>query len=1234
MSAAKFLEIAEEQGLLEPQVVATLRKQVQAKANVTAERIAKTLVEKKLLTPFQAKKLLAAATPAAAEPPADLTLDIPAAPRSVPPAATAPAPVAADDEDLVMLEAVEPTPAPAAKTNPASPAAPKAPSKPPAKAPAKPPEPEVVDLAAFEEPAPSPTPPQPSKPKPAVPVDLAPMDLAPVDLAPVDLTPAAAPPAAATPVAPLSPMEPAAPLATMDDLLSPMAPVGGVADPFAPPPAAGPLAATPPAEAPGKPGVKKKLGRSNVWDSPLLLIGGGALLVMIVAFVILSYALTRGSASEIFTKAEQEYRDGSYGTAMVAFDSFLKKYPNDTNVSKAKVLRGMSQIRQVSDNASKDPRAALTVANRVLPEIKTEPAFADIRDQLASILPDIADGFAEQAKATDKIERKLELTKLADESMALVNNPDFLPASQRKNLEARIANIVDKLAVARRSISQDDDLQKAISQIKQLLADGKTKECYDVRMDLVRNYPGLEPHPQLVEVTHAVSERERQAVRLSETAIAPLTDDARSPSPRVVLASRSGGPAAGVANRTVFVTVEGAVYGMELATGKVLWRRYVGHETLLSPLPISRDPDADVLVADGRTHDLYRLEAVSGKIRWRLPVGEAFYQPTLADERILVATASGNVIEVDAASGTSSRRLVMPQKLTVPTAYDPSTSGQRYYQLGEHSTLFAINPSLACEETYYLGHKSGAILVPPVVVLGHVLILETPADDHSFLHVLARDPKEKKLKAIGTPQRLKGRVVTPFGVAGKRVTIVTDLGEVNAFELDASIKDKPLQPVGKIEASESSPVLLYQSTNGQRLYLAGRRCTMFEIQVSLQQLGRKWTMHQDDAFLASPQIFDDTLVHIRRRPNSAAVMVEACSAADGKTQWITQLGVPLVGLTGNMERQQFIALTAQGRVFEIPREAYQAGYFDQAAFSPPATTSLNLRGAQPLADGRWLALGGGSPLGLLFDANSSSDRARLVDFGAAAKDLAVSAVAYKQGVVLPLANGRVEFSDPAGGQPLALPFQPPLAPGARIAWNQPAVLSGDRAVVIGDGKQTLYRLAVKEGAQPSLSKEAEARVEGDLVGSIAAAGDFVYAVVREANADFLQVYQAGNLAAGVKLPLSGRWKSGPYNVADKIFVELQERKLLSVDQDRQVWSIDLPRGPLAGKPQLLDNDLLIMHAAGSIARLGMADGKELAVAEVGEPLGEVVAQFAGRLLIGGRDGVLHVATPPAAAGAP
>lgn len=1265
MSAAKILELAEEQGLLEPQVIATLRKQVGAKPNITAQLIAKTLTDKGLLTAFQAKKLLTAAT-AAEKPPElelDLTIEEPQAPAPTAPApspkkaAPPPPPVEEEDDDVVMLEAVPPPEAP----KPAQPAKPKAaptPAPKPKPVPAAPPG-DLLDLAPLDDVAPAPAPapkPAPKQTAPAAPARAekpkpapAPKPTAPVDLAPLEPLEPLSPVAPAAPVQQSKPKPATAPLsapvlepvdlaplsaapAGIDDLLAPL-PSGPSADPFAQPAAPGaPLEAAPAAK-PAKPGFQKKVGRTNVWDSPLLLIGGGALLLLVAFIALTAYQLTRGNAQQAFDKASKEYEDGNYAAAEAAFHHFLEKHKSDQRASEARVMQGMARLRQSSSNAKTDPRTALKTAQEILPTIEREEAFNDARSELVHILPEISSGFAEQAKATEKVERLVDLTKLAEESLALVNNPSYLSPDDRKNIEVRIGNITQMLADASRSIAQDKDLQASIESITKLSGEGKTAEAYQVRRDLVRKFPGLDTSKQLIDATYIICEREKQAVRMSETAIAPLTDDPRPTTPRVVLASRTTGGAQATEARPVFVMVEGAVYAFELNTGKVLWRRYVGHETQIAPIAVSRDPAADVLVTDSRTHELYRLEAATGKVRWRLPIAEPFHTPTLADEKLLIATHSGKLLEVNLTSGASDRRLVLPQKLTVPPAYDAKNS--RYLQLGEHSTLFVINSSLACEETYYVGHRAGSIIVPPVLALEHLLIVESPADDHSLLHVLARDPEKKQMREIEPQLRLKGRVVTPLGHVGRRITVVTDLGEVNAFEVDPAIKDRPLQLVGKIEASEPVPTLLYQATDGSRLWLAGRRCSMFEIQVSLQQLGRKWSNHQDDAFLGSPQVFGETVVHTRRRPNTSAVLVEASQAADGKAIWTTQIAAPLVGLLADTERKQIVAATEQAHVFEVPLTAVAAGNYDQTSFTPKqGTGTVSLRGMRKLDGGRSFAIGStGYPFVLLYELGAS-DPAKLATLGAAFKEVVTPAAVYKQGLVLPLSSGLVQFVDPLTTQPLALPFQPPLAPGARVTWNEPAVLAGDRAVVIGDGKHTLYRIGVKGPPQPAFSKEAEVTLEGTLISPVAAAGDFVGVVVREGAGDFLQLLQAGNLAAGAKLPLGGRWKSGPTVVGDKVLVELQERKLLCIEQDRQAWQVDLQRGPLSAPPQMIDSDLLLIHAGGSVARASLADGKELAMVDIGEPLGDVVTTYDTRLLIGGRDGVLHISLPLTAQAAP
>ena len=59
MSAQQLLDRIEQQGLLDDKIVSKLRKQVAAKNNVSPKSVIKTLVDKGMLTSFQAKKLLA-----------------------------------------------------------------------------------------------------------------------------------------------------------------------------------------------------------------------------------------------------------------------------------------------------------------------------------------------------------------------------------------------------------------------------------------------------------------------------------------------------------------------------------------------------------------------------------------------------------------------------------------------------------------------------------------------------------------------------------------------------------------------------------------------------------------------------------------------------------------------------------------------------------------------------------------------------------------------------------------------------------------------------------------------------------------------------------------------------------------------------------------------------------------------------------------------------------------------
>ena len=156
------------------------------------------------------------------------------------------------------------------------------------------------------------------------------------------------------------------------------------------------------------------------------------------------------------------------------------------NASLARVRRGMARLRQVTDDG-KNPRGwAWKRPTRCCRRSRTEEKFAEARSELATILPDIADGFATQASQTSDPTRKARVgqTRPARRSHC-VNNPAYLPASLRKDREGHIGRIVDKLKAAERGIQQDQDLAAAVENIAAAAEKGNAAGAYELQAGLL-----------------------------------------------------------------------------------------------------------------------------------------------------------------------------------------------------------------------------------------------------------------------------------------------------------------------------------------------------------------------------------------------------------------------------------------------------------------------------------------------------------------------------------------------------------------------------------------------------------------------------------------------------------------------------------------------------------------------------------------------------------------------------
>jgi outer membrane protein assembly factor BamB/TolA-binding protein len=1194
MLAQKVLDLAEQQGLLDGRAIGDLRRRVgESKFVVTPEAIAKVLVDHGHLTPYQARKLVNQALPPEPKPPQEeLTLrdsdsgDLGLAEDA--------------DDEIVELEAVAPPPAKPAKTPSAS-------TKPAAK---------VKDPSAgssagsrpplAEKPAKKKSPAPAAPPAPAVADD---------DLAGLEPLSAAAPrgsaPAGKWKHEPQAAGAAAAELPSLDML------------------AADPLAETAPAEGleqAASPLLPVKKARKNVWDSPLLLVGGGLLGVITIAFAVLLYSFTFGTATELFNKAEEEYRNGTYSTAITLFDEFLQRYESDKNASKARVLRGMAQLRQVADGG-KQPRQSLEIAREVLPKIEIEEKFGDARPELASILPDIADGFAIQAGQATDVTKKEELVKLAGEAMKLINNPSYLPASLRKDRENRIAGILDKLQVAQRSIDQDRDLQAAIGEIKTAAEDGNAQQAYLVRDTLVRTYPALEVNPQLVAAIQSVGEKERQLVRVTEGGPAAKTDDPPAASTKVLVALRDG-PAGAAPGKPAFVLVEGAAYGLDSASGRVLWRRFVGYESLIPPLALPAAGDGaapDALVVDSRSRELLRLNGATGQLVWRQALEEPPTAPQVVGDRIIVTTTAGRIVALDAASGNVAASAQLPQAASVAATNGGSQS--RLLQLGEHSTLFVLDSqTLNCTETVYLGHKAGAIFVPPAAVLDQVLVVESPADDYSLLRVLSPDAKTRRLTAVGRPIRLKGRVLTPLAVKGRRVALITDLGQLAVYEVDASNPQQPVRLLAGQDASESAPLLSHILFDGNRLWTAGKRCALFDVQAAVQQLSRKWAVNQDDAFIGPLSLEGDLLVHVRRPLGGAAVLVEGVQAASGQPTWTTHLASPIVALAVSESRKTVDVLTGEGRLFSLGSDQLRTGYVDSPSFAPPpgsgpaiwpeaslSADSSQLLWTESLPGGRvysYNVAGGGSPSGQVLPAGAEA---------ATAPQLLGSRV------LVPLSNGSVVLLEPEASAPSVQPFLPPLEPNNLPLWTRPAVSATGESFLISDGRGQVYSVGLKTQPQPHLASAAATTTAGPVASALVQAGTTCFGVLREGSGDALAGFDMQGQPVFEPVALAGRWQAGPFAAGGLVLLTAEPEGLLCFDGSGKLrWQQPLTAGPLAGAPVLLaDGDLLVVHQSGAVRRIDPASGAELAAKNVQEPLFGAARILGQNVFLAGSDGVVH-----------
>ncbi len=1187
ISAEEFIDILEQKDLLDPDLVQDLRRRIeQSMAPVSAALLAKRLVDKGHLSRKLAQRLLDRAEADVDEPaPPPAPLEEPAL-EEPDVANLGLAPLEEDEEDEAVEEEVnlEST------------------------------EEEDWGLQELEE------------DQPAAP---------PIAAIPAAPTPPAAPVPTATPIPPAAPVPPAG-----DSLVEGLEEIEEIEE------LGGPLGGLEEAALTGEPiegvldgagskrrrkGRKVKGEKGNVWDSSLLLIGGGALLLLVIVMVALAWVLFGRSADDMLAEANKNYGEAAYTKAEDLYSQFLEKYPKHSEAGFVRVRLSLVKMRQAM---SGDWPAAFEVAKTQIPLMSGEEAFAtEARPELASMLPDIAEGLAKKGHS----DQDGEMANLAEEAMALVEK--YVPNSSRPH--ERLQEITGLIALTRREIARTERLEATTAEMAKAAEEGRTQEGYALRRALLKDYQVLYNDPTLADAVRIVSTAEQAAVKKMDKPVSAVTAEPESEALATIgLAQRAvKKPLSGVGEERIFAVAGGAVYGLAATDGKVLWRRDVGFEKNVRgpqfpPTPISDRPGADPLLVSRSRQEVLRVEASTGKIRWRFPLGEAFdAHPVVFDGRVFVATLSGRLVVLDLETGNSSEFIEFPQPLRVGPVAD-STRGV-LYQVGEHSSLFVLSASdFSCQDVFYLGHEPGAIVVPPVRVSRYLLVCENDDIRDSSLKVLDVDSaaSEEGAPPLKLVQKipLKGHIHTAPIVNGAQVLLVTDAGAITLLRVTGGEGKEPLSvsASGTTAGESRAELVRYASLSSGRLWIADSQLTQYAVRSSESRLTPSWVANERSVSLQTPMVAGEAVVQVRQRQSMPGVVVSAHSMrSDGDVLWETTLASPAAGtpIVDGVTRT-LIATTAVGGVFQIqpPDPGTVSLRDDPNGAIPSGELTAPVEQVLYFSDGTLALIPGKNPVNLrVFEPGGSAGATRLRSL-VLPSPLSGDAIVFADALLAPTEAGQVHWLKARGGEKVADPFQPPLEAGRKYRWCRPAAV-GDDQFVIADDQGGLYRVAVKATPEKHLAAETAIQLADPLTSPIAVLENQVYGVDRR---DSLVRVNWPDLTEKKLQPLGAKCVLGPVTIGDYVLLATNDDLLHVIDASGKMRSDPLPSGIPLAEPLVDGSNWLFAAAAGTVWQVEASTGKEQARVDTGLALGSGLALFGTRLLVAGHDGTFYLIDKP------
>jgi len=964
--------------------------------------------------------------------------------------------------------------------------------------------------------------------------------------------------------------------------------------------------------------VRPRNPKENPWDS-FRILGIGVLLslVCILGFFLVR-SMIRGNADDAIKIADNAYQQRSYEDAANAYRNFSSSWPTHEKSSYAKVRSVLAAFRKDSETAP-NPAVGLRTAEELLPSVREESALPEQQGDLAGALVSLAEKFIARMDATKGTEERKGLMSEMDRLMTMIEDPQFFGSTQRTQLSPTLQRIDESKARLNREIQRDDELKAALAEIDQQLESKDVSQAYETRRRLISRYPLLETHPDLNQRLLQASDIQKELVRSDPINIELDSTESSDPSMQSrVLTHVTGTAVHDLVGTLVSYQVKGAVFGIDASTGQVLWRKWIGRGLDSTPIRLEDAPTADLLVIQSEAGHVLRLDGATGHVRWQANLAEHINPPTVVDEDVLVTSKSGLVACLDSANGQAKWVKRLPQTITVGAGV--SQIGQLIYQPADHSNIYTLDRrDGSCKEVFYLGHRQGSVQVPPVLVLGQLILMESMNVESSRIRVLTAN--EGRLQVAQPPIPVVGNVVLPPSVDGRQILVQSNLGNSLVLDVEPSASSDRVTVTARVPKNLDSPQSIWSAFSQNQVWLAENRLARFDLVVTQGKLNRRWIQHEGDEFVGPLQLLDKTLFHVRRPRGNQGVTVSASEAESGNPRWQLNLGAPISLLVRTPEKQ-YDAVTSNGGYFALNGESIR----HKADENPAEGKSLKrYSGPVWLDSGRAAMMNLANPREYALYNNSGSNRLSIltVPFGSASPTCELVAVGSH--LVAGLDNGSLVMFEPESGLLVGTPYQATaMRPGAKVQWNRPVFLPESKTLIAASDAGQIVRLSLGE----TLRALSEVPLKYPLVSPLASVGNQIIAIESTDQGESLAMIDPQTLQTTSTQPLDSRLLTGPFSTPQGLLLQTQ-RGLMALDSGgKKVWETPLPTSPVLGPPSVADGKCYVTNRQGQLWILELETGKVVASHDYSQPLSTPPVILEAKVLMGTEDGTVLIADLP------